>query len=763
MDRRLFAAHGWEIVENTLPGEHMRFSESIMSLGNGYMGMRGSFEEKYSGDMHRGTYVAGVWFPDKTRVGWWKIGYPEYFGKVVNTINFIGINLSVDGHEVDLAVDEVLEYNRRLDMKNGVLYRRFTVNTPSGRVEVKTERFFSIRQREIAAVRYLVRPVDRGAVIRLTPYLDGDVHNEDSNYQEKFWQQVSVSAGPGKASLTVKTKRNPFGTPRFTVCAAMGVRTSGEVTGWDPFERDCFTGTEIRLQAEKGRWVGVDKFIAVTTDRDIEEGFVTQKAEELLEESMKMGYDNQRAAHSRCWEDRWQRADVEIQGDVEAQQGIRFNIFQLLSTYYGEDSRLNIGPKGFTGEKYGGATYWDTEAFVLPMYLAIAPPEVPRNLLVYRHDQLEGACENARRQGLCGALYPMVTFTGVECHNEWEITFEEIHRNAAVAHAIYQYVNYTGDRAYLWEYGIDVLIGIARFWAARVHYSTRSGRYMLHGVTGPNEYENNVSNNWYTNRMAVWCLEYALEAIGAARDNGYAAKVDAHGVTAREEMKWREIAERMYLPYDGDLGIFVQQDTFLDKEFKSADEIPAEERPINQHWSWDRILRSCYIKQADVLQGMYFLGHLYPEEVKRKNFLFYEPMTVHESSLSPCVHAILAAELGMGEKSVEMYRRTARLDLDNYNNDTADGLHITSMSGSWLAIVQGFAGMRVTEGRLSFTPFLPEGWRTYSFKVNYRGRLLKIRVEDGRMSIRVESGEPIGVWIKGTEHRIGEFYEEMLA
>jgi maltose phosphorylase len=453
---------------------------------------------------------------------------------------------------------------------------------------------------------------------------------------------------------------------------------------------------------------------------------------------------------------------VEIVGDTEAQQGIRFNIFQLFSTYYGDDCTLNFGPKGFTGEKYGGATYWDTEAFVLPMYMAIASQEVTRNLLIYRHNQLEGAFENARRIGMKGALYPMVTFTGVECHNEWEITFEEIHRNAAIAFAIFQYVSYTGDKSYIGQYGIDVLIEISRFWASRVHYSERNKRYMIHGVTGPNEYENNVSNNWYTNRMAAWCLEYTLECIAYLREINAAGKLVERAVTGSEEEKWREIAEKMYLPYEDELGIFVQHDTFLDKELKPADAIPVAERPINQHWSWDRILRSCYIKQADVLQGLYFLGHLYDSETKKKNFMFYEPLTVHESSLSPCVHSIIAAELGIEDKAVEMYKRTARLDLDNYNNDTEDGLHITSMGGSWLAIVQGFAGMRTANGMLEFKPFLPQGWESYSFKVNYRSRRLKIFVGNGKTTITLELGQPLNVVLLDREILLSDVVEESI-
>lgn len=750
MSERLFEVDGWRIVENSLHRDEMRLSESIMSTGNGYMGMRGNFEESYSGDTHRGTYIAGVWFPDKTRVGWWKIGYPEYFGKVINSTNFIGIDLKINGHRVDLAVDEVVEFRRELDMKSGVLYRRFIVNTPAGKVEVKAERFLSIGQRELAAIRYRVCPLENEAEIELLPYLDGDVCNEDSNYKEKFWEGLSGTSKGLEASLVMQTKANPFNVQRFTACTAMKVLTFGnkiEENNASDY-KNSYVGTKISFRAGKAEWVGIDKFVALTTTRDMEEAELAARAGAITAYAIGVGYERIKAVHVEGWKERWDKADIEIKGDPEAQQGIRFNIFQLLSTYYGEDSRLNIGPKGFTGEKYGGATYWDTEAYAFPMYLAIASTSVARNLLIYRHNQLAGAYENARRQGLPGALYPMVTFTGVECHNEWEITFEEIHRNAAIAFAVYQYVNYTGDKEYLRDYGVEVLVGIARFWAGRVHYSRNADKYMIHGVTGPNEYENNVNNNWYTNRMAMWCLEYALEAIDFAGASETALKLK---VAEDEKAKWRDIISNMYLPYSEEHGVFLQHDTFLDKDLKKADEIPAYERPINQHWSWDRILRSCYIKQADVLQGLYFLGNNYSEEVKRRNFMFYEPMTVHESSLSPCVHAILAAELGIEKKAVEMYKRTARLDLDNYNNDSGDGLHITSMSGSWLAIVQGFAGMRTANGRLSFKPFLPEGWESYSFKVNYRERLLRISVSKEKTTVELESGEQISILLHGRE------------
>ena len=442
----------------------------------------------------------------------------------------------------------------------------------------------------------------------------------------------------------------------------------------------------------------------------------------------------------------------EIDGDVATQQGIRFNIFHLWQTYTGDDPRLNIGPKGFTGEKYGGSTYWDTEAYCLPFYLSCADPAVARNLLVYRYLHLGKAIENAGKLGFKdgAALYPMVTMNGEECHNEWEITFEEIHRNGAIVYAIYDYIRYTGDEDYMAEKGLEVLIGVARFWAQRVNWSEERQAYVMLGVTGPNEYENNVNNNWYTNFFARWCMTYAADEIEWLRREKpfeWNRIAVATGWREEEEAQWRTICSQMYLPHDPARNVYLQQDGFLDKVLMPAADLPRSERPLNQKWSWDRILRSCFIKQADVLQGFYFFEDHFDTESLRRHFDFYEPMTVHESSLSPCVHAILASRLGRREKAQEMYLRTVRLDLDNYNNDTEDGLHITSMAGSWMSVVRGFAGMQVRDGHLELAPFLPAGWSGFRFKVRFRHRLLSVDIAEGRCDVRRLSGDPLEVWV----------------
>jgi len=733
-----FQIHPWKVIQTAFDPGEQRFAESLMSLGNGTMGLRGNFEEYYSGDHHQGTYIGGVWFPDKTRVGWWKNGYPRYFGKVINAMNLIGLDVHVNDVRLDAGEMEVVRFYRELDMQSGILRRSMVLATRQGLIEVQAERFVSMADGACMALRFEVTP-SFDANIRIAAFLDGEVHNEDSNYEETFWEHLAsgiMEEGQG-AFLLSTTKDNPFDTPRFAVAGAFAANTRMSRVG------EAIEDGRVSLVFEEavpaGKKATLDKIIHVATDRDHPQEELVHRASSGVRASAGIGYEGLKALHAAAWAHKWDSADVTIEGDEAAQQGIRFNLFHLLCTYTGDDARLNIGPKGFTGEKYGGATYWDTEAYCFPVYLATAGEEVAKQLLHYRHQQLPGAYHNAAQQGLPGALYPMVTFNGIECHNEWEITFMELHRNGAIAHAIDHYTTYTGDTSYLYNEGLDVLLGIARFWAGRVHFNERTGRYMIHGVTGPNEYENNVNNNWYTNRIAAWCLAYFLQSYEGAP----AGRREELAVGEEERSLMRRIAERMYYPEMAD-GTFIQHDTFLDKELMPAAALKPEDRPLNQNWSWDRILRSCFIKQADVLQGLYFLGHLYDRDQKKRNFDFYEPMTVHESSLSPCVHAILAAEIGYEDKAVELYHRTARLDLDNINNDTEDGLHVTSMSGSWLVIAQGFAGMRTACG-LSFRPFLPAGWTSYSFRFIYRGRVIRFEMNRDGVRLLLLSGEPMNL------------------
>ncbi|MDA3882127.1 MAG: family 65 glycosyl hydrolase domain-containing protein [Bacteroidales bacterium] len=747
----MFGKDEWCIIEQGFDAEQNEIAESVCSIGNGHMGQRANFEEQYSGKTLHGNYIGGVFFPDKTRVGWWKNGYPDYFAKVLNAPTWIRIYISVNGEELDLAKAKVLDFTRTLDMHHGILKRSFHVHMHNGvELKVKTQRFVSIVDTEIGAIQYSITPCNKDVEIAVSSCINSDVRNADSNYDEQFWEPISSYQKDRYAVLVDRTKSNPYNVPVFTLATAMcnnvRVGSAGE------FKQSSFE-TSLQKIAEKfivsvsqGEEMIIEKKASQVSSLNYEEHDLQQAAIDNLQKIHKQSFDDVRSAHSQAWLKKWELSDIIIEGDVAAQQGIRFSIFQLQQTYTGIDSRLNIGPKGFTGEKYGGATYWDTEAFCLPFYLATAPEEVAKNLLVYRYNQLPQAIENAQKLGFTNgaALYPMVTMTGEECHNEWEITFEEIHRNGAIAYAIYNYVQYTDDKGYIIEYGLEVLIAIARFWSQRVNFSIVKKKYVMLGVTGPNEYENNVNNNWYTNYFARWCLQYTLDTISwvkRIRPEVYTQLSQKIGFDeVVEVIRWTDIIKNMFIPYDNQYGIFLQQEGYFDKEMRVADELLPQERPINQHWSWDRILRSCFIKQADVVQGLFMFEHNFEDEIIQKNFDFYEVRCVHESSLSPSVHSVVASKLKNLEKAYELYVRTARLDLDDYNKEAHEGLHITSMAGSWLALVQGFAGMRVVSGKLIFNPLMPQAWKSYSFNVLFRGTVLHISVTENFMSVLSEKG-----------------------
>ena len=752
----------WSIIEEDFDPERVKSSESLMSLGNGAMGQRANFEEDYSGPTFQGSYVGGVYYPDKTRVGWWKNGYPEYFAKVLNAPSWIGIKVRVNGEILDLhTCAKVSNFRRELNMKEGWLKRTFTAQMQNGTsVRVSAQRFLSLTQDEAGAIAYEVVPLSGDASIAYEPYLDSGITNEDTNWDDQFWNTVAVEEDGDRAFITAHTLKTHFYVTTFmhSQCAINDRKLTLSKTVQEEGQ-STYIGYRYETDVKQGETFTIHKFGGYVSSLNHKKEALIEAAQSALEKATSLGFEGLLQDHISAWADIWAMADIAIEGDVKAQQGIRFNIFQLNQTYSGKDARLNIGPKGFTGEKYGGSTYWDTEAYCIPFYMATKDQQVARNLLIYRYNHLDKAIENAEKLGFKdgAALYPMVTMNGEECHNEWEITFEEIHRNGAITYAIYNYERYTGDTSYIPEMGLEVLIGIARFWAQRATFSQEKKQYVILGVTGPNEYENNVNNNWYTNYLAKWCLEYAFakaESVQKQEPKAFGRILVKTALTSTEYTSWATLAEEMYLPYNEALGVYLQQDDFLDKELYDVAHLKPSERPINQHWSWDRILRSPYIKQADILQGFYFFEDHFSQQELEQHFDFYEPFTVHESSLSPCVHAILAAKLGRMDQAYDFYLRTSRLDLDDYNKEVEEGLHITSMAGTWMSVVEGFGGMRVMDGQLAFHPQIPNAWDSYSFKVNFRGHILKAIITKNEAVFTLEDGDALEVIVDGRRRLI---------
>lgn len=735
----------WKIIESKWDPAQQINSESLFSLGNGRMGQRANNEEYFGGDSLQGTYVGGVYYPDKTRVGWWKNGYPDYFAKVINAVNFTGIDISINSEQLDLNIASVKTFHRELNMKEGVLKREFEATLKNGiTTQVCTQRFLSISQDDLAVIKYEIQ-LEQDASIEITPFLDFNVTNSDSNWNETFWKCINQGSNDESGFVHSQTKKL-----NFHVACAMECRINGH-KGLSS-NKESYSKTNYKISAKKNRKYTLYKYVSVISSQNTEIHNLEIHAKNRAISAVNQGFNSLLTEHNNAWLKKWEFADIIIKGDLPAQQAIRYNIFQLLQTFTGVDSRLNIGPKGFTGEKYGGSTYWDTEAFCLPFFLASSEARISKNLIVYRYKQLGKAIENAEKLGFKNgaALYPMVTMNGEECHNEWEITFEEIHRNGAIVYGIYNYIRHTQDYNYLKEGGLEVIVAICRFWAQRVNWSNERSKYVILGVTGPNEYENNVNNNYYTNYIASWCLSFAIQSLNRWEEEdlvNYSEFSKKIKLSLPELKNWQKISENIYFPFSKKLDVFLQQDGFLDKEIIPAKNIPQDDIPINQKWSWDRILRSCFIKQADTLQGMFFFEDQTSLEVLRKNFDFYEPLTVHESSLSPSVHSVLANRLGYQEKAYDLYLRTSRLDLDDYNNEVQEGLHITAMGGTWMSIVYGFGGMKIIRDNLHFEPKLPKKWSRLIFNLRWRDAVLRIVIKQNDFNISNIKGDSVDFFV----------------
>lgn len=743
----------WNIIEDSFHADYLRMSESIFSLGNGRFGQRGNFEEPYSSDCYRGSFVAGIPFLDNTRVGWWKNGYPHFHTRIPNAADWSHIGLRLIDEELDLAIWDVNSFRRCLNMKEGISYRNVEVTSPRGnRLSLHVEHITNMAHPNLCLIKYSVTSLSYSGKVSLVPLLDGNIADGTEYANEKIWNILRSGAAGDCSYLWTQTRREDA-----QICYAMTYQfyknNKEPIANPIRIEKEKQVGFSVGTDVKPGDTVTIIKYISIVSSLHYERQDLIEEAVSQVREAKTIGWNALLQDHRQAWLDIWDEADVIIEGDPEAQQGIRYNIFQLYQTYRGDDPRLNIGPKGFTGEKYGGNTYWNTELCCVPFFLLSTPREIVKNLLIYRYNQLPKAIENAKKLGFSNgaALFPQVTNNGEECHSEWEITFEEIHRNNIIVYAIGQHATMTGSLEYVAKYGLEVMIAVSRFWSQRVSFSRPKQKYVILGVTGPNEYENNVDNNWYTNYSCTQCLKITLgylEIIAKENPDEYARVRRITSFNQAEETeRWKDIIARMYLPEDTEQGIFIQNDGYMDKELQSTGAIPEEERPINQHWSWDRILRSCYIKQSDVLLGLYLYYFDFDTDTTRRNFDFYEPMTVHESSLSPHIHSILAARIGEVEKAYELFMHTTRLDLDDYNNETDQGLHITSMPGSWLAIVRGFAGLQIHGGILSFSPVLPKKWSGYTFKVNYSGNTLHIRVAGKEIIFSLTAGNKLNIGV----------------
>lgn len=756
----LLTTEPWVLREIGFHPEQHRLLESLFSLGNGYMGHRGSFEEHYSGDARRSGFLAGVHTYGPTPRSVWKTGYPDQQAYLAQAPTWIGLDIELDGESLDLALCQVLQFERTLDFQHGILSRICTVELPSGRqVQLSTQRFCSLVTPQVGAVQVRLTPLNFSGTINVSTTLNANISPLETTWGSAPWAEISNKIRRTQAYLTLETKSSTR-----TLAAGMkfSIWQGGQPLEYNSFriQREREAGLSVDLRCQRGQELVFEKMAAFAHSDAEPVDLLLQQVQELLKAVTRKGYSGLLQEHQKAWENRWERLDVIIQGDEVAQQAIRFNIFHLYQTFTGTENGLNLGLRGFSGDAYGGLVYWYSDAYGIPFYYFTAGPAAARRMLSYRFRHFPAALANAKAMGIGdrAALFPMATLDGGEALHEWEVSQAAIHRNGALAWAIAAYVQAIPDTTYLVEEGLPLLVAIARFWAGRVHRGTRSGRYVLHGVTGPNEYESNVNNNWYTNFLAAWNLRHTHELLAGLRKNHPAlgATVTANlDLNESEEAHWLEIATDLQLPADEMAGVFPQQDDYFEKELLTVADLPESERPITAKWTWDRVLRSGFVEQADVLQAFYFFPEAFDQETLRLNYAFYEPRTVHETPFSHSVHAVLAARLGLPQEAYAHFLSGVRFDLDNQQNTSQEGLHLPGMALAWLALVKGIAGVQSTADHLVISPCFPAHWKFMQFRIHYQQAYLEILLNAGECTIRNLTGFSVRLLVFGQERTLG--------
>ncbi|MBE5797907.1 MAG: family 65 glycosyl hydrolase [Clostridiales bacterium] len=739
-----FAVDPWKIIERGFDPAYSRVSESVFSLANETMGVRGCFDEGGSADSLRGAYVNGVY--DLEQLGRSYCGIIDKSHFMIPCAEWLMCRISLDGEVLDLGKVQFADFTRELDMRAGTLTRRFVWTTASGKaLRLTFLRFMDMTNRERACQRITFEPLNFSGAVEFSTSLSFDVQHEGR--RQCFWQDARVEADGRRMLLqsrTLKSGQEVFAGALADLPADACAHTDA---------KSATLCASIPL--EMGKAAHADKRVVILFDGS-EGETLWQRGQTALAECGKVTLEDTLTAQRNYWDNWWRTSDIRIEPANDAladsvaaeQQGIRFCSFQLAQTYNGGSMRHNIGAKGLTGEAYNGHAFWDTEACCLPFYL-FTNPDAARNLLQFRYNTLPMAIERAKMLDCTGACYPIATLNGDEACALWQHASLQLQPSTAVAYGIWHYVHLTQDEDFLWECGAEMLLQIARFMASRVEQSGRTGKHGYYGVMGPDEFHMMVNNNAYTNYMGKRTLAYAaevLEAMQRRQPAAYAALTEKTALAPGEPARWQHIADNMYLPQD-ETGLIEQHDGYFDLPHTDIHAIPVSEFPLYDHWSYDRIYRSDMIKQPDVLMFLYLYNSSFTREEKRINYEFYEPRTIHESSLSPAIHSILAAELDRMDEAVRFFGYATRLDLDNYNRNTREGLHITSIVMAWANIVYGFAGLRSDDAQLRFAPRLPERWKQVSFSVMYRGRVIRICMEADQTHFRLTQGEPLTVLI----------------
>jgi alpha,alpha-trehalose phosphorylase len=766
----LYPADEWRVVEARYSAQFADRIETCFSLGNGFVGVRGSLEEGRPA-LAPGTFVNGF---HET----WPIVHPEGAAALAHTGQTIVsvpdatmLRLYVDDEPLFLPTARIREYSRILDMRAGTLTRDLVWSTAAGKhVRVRSCRLVSLEHRHLVAMTLEVTVLDHPAPVTVSSLV---INRQDAHLLGEFPE--SGARDPRLATVLPERVLDPQLSELSGRRIVLGYRATNsgmtlgvgvdhviesqshcEVTGSVSGDTGEVT---VTAEAMPGVPVRVTKYAAYQVSRAAPVPELAGRCCRTLDRAVRGGFDALLASQREHLDRFWDRADVRVRSmrdTVRQQQAIRWNLYQVAQASWRAEG-TGIPAKGLTGQAYEGQYFWDTEIYVLP-FLAYTQPRIARNLLRFRHSMLDRARERARELSLRGALFPWRTINGEEASANVQTGTAQFHINADIAYAISRYVNVRGDRGILGEVGAEILVETARLWEDLGFYGS-DGRFHLHGVTGPDEYTTVVNDNTYTNLMARLNLSFAAATVRRLRDESqadYAALVHQTRLQPDEAGSWERAAAAMYVPFDEERGIHPQDDTFLGREEWNLDATPGEKFPLLLHYHPLVIYRHQVLKQADIVLAMFLLGDEFSLEQKRRNFDYYDRLTTGDSSLSACVQSIIAAEIGNERQALEYFDYALLMDLANVAGNASDGVHIASAAGVWSALVFGFGGVCDFGGRLSFTPHLPRDWDELAFSLRFRDRQLRVRLTHEEERYQLEDGQPLEVTIRGERHLLSK-------
>lgn len=774
MDRGRFPVHPWRLVETDHHPHDLGLTETLFTVANGYLGMRGNPAEGRDAHAH-GTFINGFHETWPIKHAESAFGFARTGQTIVNVPDVKVMKLYVDDEPLNLGTADLEHYERSLDFASGILTRSLVWRTPAGkRVRVVTSRMVSMTERHLSILSIEVEMLDGDAPI----VISSQMLNRQDGKDEYHVPGASLGEGldPRKSAgfdHRVLLPRGNYATEDRMMlgyqCATSGmtvaVAADHQLTCDDTHEiirhsEEDSAKYVLRVDATQGRTVRLDKLVAYHSSRGVPVRELSDRCDRTLDRAGRLGVAHA-MADQRAWFDRfWDHCDVVVEGHPEMQQAIRFNLFQLAQASARADQQ-GVPAKGVSGSGYEGHYFWDTEIYVLP-FLTYTQPDAARNALHFRARMLPAARERAREMAQEGALFPWRTINGEEASAYYAAGTAQVHIDADVSYALSKYVDATGDTGFLTRDGIDILIETARMWADLGFWrSNGEETFHIHGVTGPDEYTTVVNNNLFTNVMARYNLERAVQAVrelAAGDPAAYTQVVHRCGLQVDEVDEWARCADGMTIPFDAALGIHPQDEHFLDREVWDLSRTPIELRPLLLHYHPLVIYRFQVLKQADVVLALFLQGDRFTAEEKRADFEYYDPITTGDSTLSAVVQSVMAAEVGYHEVALKYFRSALYVDLGNLHGNTVDGLHVASMGGVWSALVNGFAGMRDHGGRLSFDPRLPESWPCLRFPLQWRGVTGRVTLTQDRLTVHVDGEGEFPFEVRGTRHvaRAGE-------